>query len=79
MSRSITIAKGYSRVIKHLALALPVRTIKLGRKVKRIELSTDDGGRLKTVKVVLEEVLEIETDHMVVTVLLGSLKAKGGM
>ncbi|KAJ0964560.1 hypothetical protein J5N97_025698 [Dioscorea zingiberensis] len=34
---------GYSRVIRHLASALPPGTIRLGRKVQRIEWSPDGG------------------------------------
>ncbi|XP_039144115.1 probable polyamine oxidase 5 [Dioscorea cayenensis subsp. rotundata] len=77
----ITIAKGYSRVIEHLASVLPAGTIRLGRKVERIEWSPDGGGTTaeQPVKVVLEDGSEMAVDHVVVTVSLGVLKAKGGM
>ncbi|KAM0933543.1 putative non-specific polyamine oxidase [Dioscorea sansibarensis] len=77
----ITIAKGYSRVIEHLASALPAGTIRLGRKVERIEWSPDGGGTAAEhpVKVMLEDGSEMTADHVVVTVSLGVLKAKGGM
>ncbi|KAJ0964557.1 hypothetical protein J5N97_025695 [Dioscorea zingiberensis] len=78
----ITIARGYSRVIEHLASALPPGTIRLGRKVQRIEWSPDGGGTAPSeppVKVILEDGSAMAADHVVVTVSLGVLKAKGGM
>ncbi|XP_074568046.1 polyamine oxidase 1 [Curcuma longa] len=69
----ITIAHGYSRIIEHLAGALPPATILLGRRVRRIEWRLDggpvklhfDGGENPT----------MTADHVIVTVSLGVLKA----
>ncbi|KAG6477499.1 polyamine oxidase 1-like [Zingiber officinale] len=72
----VTIANGYSRIIEHLASALPPATILLGRRVRRIEwrLGGDDGGPVK-LHFDGGENLTMTADHVIVTVSLGVLKA----
>ncbi|KAJ6820506.1 putative polyamine oxidase 5 [Iris pallida] len=75
----ITIADGYSRVIEHLASALPEGSIRMNAKVREIEWCRVDGGE-GPVRVHVdgggregEEV--VVADHVIVTVSLGVLKA----
>lgn len=72
----ITIANGYSRIIEHLAGALPPASILLGRRVRRIEwrLGGDEGGPVK-LHFDGGENLTMTADHAIVTVSLGVLKA----
>ncbi|KAJ8486730.1 hypothetical protein OPV22_019215 [Ensete ventricosum] len=74
----ITIAKGYSQIVEHLASALPPGMIRLGRRLRRIEWCSDGGP----VRLHFEgEHSAMAADHVIVTVSLGVLKAglgKGG-
>uniref|UniRef100_A0A1D1Z0M1 Putative polyamine oxidase 5 n=1 Tax=Anthurium amnicola TaxID=1678845 RepID=A0A1D1Z0M1_9ARAE len=76
----ITIAQGYSRVIEHLASALPPGLIRLGKKVERIEwrphgCPSPPHGDDPPVRLHFEEGATMAADHVVVTVSLGVLKA----
>ncbi|KAJ6812833.1 putative polyamine oxidase 5 [Iris pallida] len=75
----ITIAKGYSRVIEHLAGVLPEGSIRFNAKVRDIEWCHVDVGE-GPVRVHVDGGMEEEeevlvADHVIVTVSLGVLKA----
>ncbi|XP_072995521.1 polyamine oxidase 1 [Typha latifolia] len=70
----ITIAKGYSRIVEHLAAALPAGIIRLGQRLRRIEWLPDGGGPVRLHFVGGEDVA---ADHVILTVSLGVLKAGG--
>ncbi|KAI4380363.1 hypothetical protein MLD38_006561 [Melastoma candidum] len=82
--REITIAKGYSSIIEPLASVLPPGTIRLGREVVKIDWcpAEDDSenGHADSLPVTLHfrDGATISADHVVVTVSLGVLKARGG-
>lgn len=83
----VTIARGYSSIIEHLASALPKGMIQLDRKVSRIQwnleahpssVALENGycdGSDKPVKVHFSDGSVISADHVIVTVSLGVLKA----
>ncbi|KAJ0977479.1 hypothetical protein J5N97_012953 [Dioscorea zingiberensis] len=76
----ISIAKGYSRVIEHLAAEFPPGTIQLGRKVRLVEWCSDGGGASPApkegpVRLVLDDRSVVSADHVILTVSLGVLKA----
>ncbi|CAL9162499.1 unnamed protein product [Musa hybrid cultivar] len=72
----ITIAKGYSQIVEHLASALPPGMIRLGRRLRRIEWCSDGDGDGQPVRLHFEgEHSAMAADHVIVTVSLGVLKA----
>ncbi|GMI89426.1 polyamine oxidase 5 [Hibiscus trionum] len=78
----ITISKGYSSIIEHLASVLPPGVIQLGHKVDRIEWQPQGvhhhGQQLddsRPVKVHFVDGSYMLADHIIVTVSLGVLKA----
>lgn len=75
----ITIAKGYSTVLKSLASVLPAGTIQFGKKVEKIEW-TDAGETYSETPVHLhfEDGSVMDADHVIITVSLGVLKAGTG-
>lgn len=75
----ITIAKGYSTVLKSLASVLPPGTIQFGKKVEKIEW-TDAGETYSEAPVHLhfEDGSVMDADHVIITVSLGVLKAGTG-
>ncbi|WOL20405.1 hypothetical protein Cni_G29210 [Canna indica] len=77
----ITIARGYSRIIEHIAAVLPPGMIRFGRRLQRIEWCSR-GGDGSPVKLHFEgERSAMAADHVILTVSLGVLKAglgKGG-
>ncbi|OVA08438.1 Amine oxidase [Macleaya cordata] len=89
----ITIAKGYSSIIESLASVLPEGLIQLGKKVVKIDWQPEgiqiqsseieNLNGTKPVKLHFEDGSIMETDHVIVTVSLGVLKAgiqeKSGM
>ncbi|KAL8035897.1 hypothetical protein ABFX02_12G124800 [Erythranthe guttata] len=74
----ITIAKGYSTVVEHLASVLPADMIQLGREVDRIEWrngkSSEIDGGTAPVKLHFVDGSTMSADHVIVTVSLGVLK-----
>lgn len=71
----ITIARGYSRVLESLASVLPAGTIKLGRKVEKIEWKiVENGNDDRPVKLHFCDGSTMSADHVIVTVSLGVLK-----
>lgn len=75
----ITIARGYSTVIEHLASVLPAGVIQLGRRVDRIEWRRRDGLQKNTdgnhpVALHFSDGSTMSADHVIVTVSLGVLK-----
>lgn len=75
----VTIARGYSRIIEHLASVLPAGVIQLGRKVDRIEwragMENGPGNRDdRPVTLHLSDGSTMTADHVIVTVSLGVLK-----
>lgn len=75
----ITIAKGYSTVLKSLASVLPAETIQFGKKVEKIEW-TDAGETYSEspVHIHFEDGSVMDADHVIITVSLGVLKAGTG-
>lgn len=74
----ITIAKGYSRIVEHLASGLPPGTIRLGQRLRRIEWCSGDGAppdRSSPVRLHFIDDTIGHADHVMVTVSLGILKA----
>ncbi|KAL5728787.1 spermine oxidase [Ranunculus cassubicifolius] len=70
----ITIAKGYSSIIRFLASILPNGLIQLGKKVNKIEWQLNDSPD-RPVKLHLDDGTTMGADHVIVTVSLGVLKA----
>ncbi|KAK4765724.1 hypothetical protein SAY86_026814 [Trapa natans] len=79
----VTIARGYSSIIDHLASALPKGMIQLNRKVSRIQWDLaghygrccEDDDANRPVKVHFSDGSVLSADHVIVTVSLGVLKA----
>ncbi|KAJ1689388.1 hypothetical protein LUZ63_013543 [Rhynchospora breviuscula] len=74
----ITIAKGYSQIVEHLASALPPGTIHLGKKVCLVEWCSGDGSSpdgSPPVRLHFSDDSVVDADHVIVTVSLGVLKA----
>ncbi|XP_047151801.1 probable polyamine oxidase 5 [Vigna umbellata] len=79
----ITIGKGYSSIIESLASVLPPGSVKLGRKVTRIEwqperheaMNMENGTRSRPVVLHFSDGSVMSADHVIVTVSLGVLKA----
>ncbi|KAH7850955.1 hypothetical protein Vadar_005114 [Vaccinium darrowii] len=77
----ITIAKGYTSIIESIASVLPVGTIKLGKKVTKIEWQPNSpsemeiGQDIRPVKLHFTDGSVFSADHVIVTVSLGVLKA----
>ncbi|KAJ4806964.1 hypothetical protein LUZ62_019530 [Rhynchospora pubera] len=71
---NITIAKGYSRIVEHLASALPPGTIHLGKKLRLVEWCSGDGAS-PPVRLHFSDDSVVDVDHVIVTVSLGVLKA----
>lgn len=69
----ITIPRGYSRLVEWLAAELPAGSVRLGRKVSRIDWSPAGAP----VNVHVEDGEVLVADHVIVTVSLGVLKAGG--
>lgn len=75
----ITIAKGYSRIVEHLASGLPPGTIRLGQRLCRVEWCSGDGtppGGSSPVRLQFSDNTVVHADHVIVTVSLGVLKAE---
>lgn len=79
----MTIAKGYTSIIESIASALPANSVQLGKKVIKIEwkpdnygsLEKESGHDLKPVALLFSDGSVMSTDHVIVTVSLGVLKA----
>eukprot|EP00252_Welwitschia_mirabilis_P002320 TRINITY_DN12243_c0_g2_i1.p1 TRINITY_DN12243_c0_g2~~TRINITY_DN12243_c0_g2_i1.p1 ORF type:complete len:573 (-),score=49.90 TRINITY_DN12243_c0_g2_i1:159-1877(-) len=74
----ITIAKGYSSVLKALASVLPPGMIQFGKKVEKIVWTDTVGVEMPCeapVHLHLEDGSVVDADHVVITVSLGVLKA----
>ncbi|KAF3328345.1 putative polyamine oxidase 5 [Carex littledalei] len=77
----ITIAKGYSRIVEHLASGLPPGTIRLGQRLRRVEWCSGDGTPTdgsSPVRLQFSDNTVVHADHVIVTVSLGVLKAEIG-
>uniref|UniRef100_A0A6V7QUU7 Amine oxidase domain-containing protein n=1 Tax=Ananas comosus var. bracteatus TaxID=296719 RepID=A0A6V7QUU7_ANACO len=74
----ITIARGYSRIVEHLAGALPDGAIRLGRRLRRLEWFPDGGppcAGAGPVRLHFADGAVADADHVILTVSLGVLKA----
>ncbi|KAF3328354.1 putative polyamine oxidase 5 [Carex littledalei] len=77
----ITIAKGYSRIVEHLASGLPPGTIHLGQRLRQVEWCSGDGALpdgSPPVRLQFSDETVVHADHVIVTVSLGVLKAENG-
>jgi spermine oxidase len=74
----VTIAKGYSRIVEHLASGLPPGTIRLGQRLRQVEWCSGDGAPADgspPVRLHFSDDSVVHADHVIVTVSLGVLKA----
>lgn len=79
----ITIAKGYTSIVKSIASVLPMNMVQVGKRVLKIEWKSDNqeslerenGHDLKPVTLHLSDGSVMLADHVIVTVSLGVLKA----